>query len=253
MTAAATAQPGSNPQPPDRRVGFAVVGLGELTLEEALPALAGGSRSRLAALVSSDRDKGLEVARKHGVPERSVYTYDDFDRIADDEGVDAVYIVLPNAMHREFTERAARAGKHVLCEKPMATTPEDCERMIAACRDADVRLMVAYRCQYEPHHHEIRRMARSRQHGAVKLIEATNTQNASESDGWRLKRDLAGGGALPDIGLYCLNTVRFVLGEEPIEVMARTHSTPGDPRFREVEESVAWQMRFPSGAIASFM
>ncbi len=239
--------------PPDQRVGVAVVGLGTLTIDEVLPALAQGKQSRLAALVSSDTEKALAAARKYGLSEQNVYSYEDFDRIADDRTVDAVYIVLPNSMHLEYTVRAAKAGKHVLCEKPMANTPEECETMIAACKTANVKLMIAYRCQFEAHHLEIRRMVQSREFGAVKLIEATNGQNMGDPTQWRLKRKLAGGGALPDVGLYCLNTVRFALAEEPLEVIARTFSTPGDPRFKEVEESVAWQMRFPSGAIANCM
>jgi predicted dehydrogenase len=237
--------------PPEKRVGFAVVGLGELTVEEVLPALVEGKRSKLSALVSGNRDKALEVSRKYGLPDDSVYTYENFDQIAQNPEVDAVYIVLPNSMHADFTERAARAGKHVLCEKPMANTVEECERMISACKSANVRLMIAYRCQYEPHHHQIRRMVQEQEFGKIKMIEAINGQNMDAPDQWRLKRKLAGGGALPDVGLYCLNTVRFVLGEEPIEVFGRTYSTPNDPRFLEVEENVAWQMRFESGVIAN--
>ena len=237
--------------PPDQRVGVAVIGLGTLTIDEVLPALAQGKQSRLAALVSSDTDKALAAARKYGLSEKNVYSYEDFDRIADDSSIDAVYIVLPNSMHAEYTVRAAKAGKHVLCEKPMANTSEECEQMIAACKAAKVKLMIAYRCQFEAHHLEIRRMVQQREFGAVKLIEATNGQNMGDPTQWRLKRALAGGGALPDVGLYCLNTVRFALAEEPLEVIGRTFSTPNDPRFTEVEESVAWQMRFPSGAIAN--
>lgn len=243
--------PPSDLLPPDQRVGVAVVGLGTLTIDEVLPALAQGKQSRLAALVSSDTEKALAAARKYGLDQRNVYSYEDFDRIADDASVDAVYIVLPNSMHAEYTVRAAKAGKHVLCEKPMANTAEECEQMIAACKAQGVKLMIAYRCQFEAHHLEIRRMVQQREFGAVKLIEATNGQNMGDPTQWRLKRSLAGGGALPDVGLYCLNTVRFALAEEPLEVSARTYSTPGDPRFTEVEESVAWQMRFPSGAIAN--
>lgn len=237
--------------PPDQRVGVAVIGLGTLTIDEVLPALAQGKQSRLAALVSSDPDKALAAARKYGLSEKNVYSYEDFDRIADDSSIDAVYIVLPNSMHAEYTVRAAKAGKHVLCEKPMANTSEECEQMIAACKAAKVKLMIAYRCQFEAHHLEIRRMVQQREFGAVKLIDATNGQNMGDPTQWRLKRALAGGGALPDVGLYCLNTVRFALAEEPLEVIGRTFSTPNDPRFTEVEESVAWQMRFPSGAIAN--
>jgi predicted dehydrogenase len=239
------------PIPPAERIGFALVGVGALTLAEILPALEGSKRCQLAALVTGDIEEGQQAAHRYGLEPYHVYTYERFDEIINDDGVQAVYIALPNNMHREYTERAAKAGKHVLCEKPMATTIEDAEAMIRACREANVKLMIAYRCQFEPHHREIRRLVREKAHGAVKLIEAVNGQQEKDADTWRMKLAQAGGGPLPDVGIYCLNTIRFVLGEEPIEVFARIHQPKDDPRFREVEESISWTMRFPSGIIAN--
>jgi predicted dehydrogenase len=238
------------PLPVEERVGYAVVGLGHLALEEVLPALAQCSWSRPAAVVSGDPQKAAHVAQAYGISPKSVYDYKTFDRLRDDEGVQAAYIALPNALHREFTVRAAEAGKHVLCEKPMANTVAECDEMIAACEKARRLLMVAYRMQYEPHNREMIRLFRSGAMGTGKLIEAVNTQNQGDPAQWRLKRALAGGGALPDIGIYCLSAARYLTGEEPVEVLGTIYSTPGDARFREVEETVSFILHFPSGVIA---
>ena len=243
--------PTRTPYPPEGRVGFALVGLGHLTLNQILPAIDKSERCRVRALVTGDRAKGLEVARQYGVPERGVYTYAEYDRLKDNPDVQAVYIVLPNSMHEEYVVRAAKAGKHVLCEKPMANSSAEARRMVDACKAADRKLMIAYRIQYESHNRLARDWTRAQKYGRVKVIESYNGQNQAHNDQWRHKRALAGGGALPDIGLYNLNTTRYLLGEEPVEVNATVFSTPGDERFREVEESCLWQMRFPSGALAN--
>ena len=237
--------------PPARRVGFALVGLGRLTLDELLPALLRSRHCRLAAVVSGDRDKALKVARQHGLETRSVYDYQNFDRIADDPAVDVVYIVLPNALHEEFTVRAARAGKHVLCEKPMANTAAECSRMIEACERAGRRLMIAYRCHHEPNMLALKRMLRGQRLGALREFVSSNAQAMGDPSHWRMKRSLAGGGPLPDIGIYCINSLRFLTGEEPSEVWGETWSPPDDPRFGEVEASVRFAMRFPSGLHAT--
>ncbi|WP_296258371.1 MULTISPECIES: Gfo/Idh/MocA family protein [unclassified Pseudomonas] len=234
----------------DARLGLAIVGLGRLSLEEIMPALASSKRCRVTALVSGDRDKAQRVAAMYDIPESSIYSYETFDQLRDNPDVNAVYIVLPNALHREFTVRAARAGKHVLCEKPMATSVADCQAMIDACKAADRLLMIAYRIQYEPLNRQVKDWARDgKTLGTIKLIDMANCQNQSKENvhQWRHVKALAGGGALPDIGLYCLNTARFLLGEEPVEVSASQYSSEGDPRFKEVEEAILWQMRFPSG------
>lgn len=239
--------PVPTPYPPSARVGFAIVGLGRLSINQILPGFAQTERCRVTALVSGDRGKALEVARQHGVPEHSVYDYENFDRIRDNPDVEVVYIVLPNAMHEEYTVRAAKAGKHVLCEKPMATSVAACERMIAACKEADRKLMIAYRIQYERLNALAYKYAREKKFGQLRLYEAVNAQNQANVPQWRHDRKLAGGGSLPDIGLYCLNTARYLCGEEPVEVLGSIYSPPNDPRFREVEERCLWQMRFPSG------
>jgi predicted dehydrogenase len=238
------------PLPPEERVGYAVLGVGKLTANELLPAFRGSKRSKLVAIVTDDQEKGLEFAHAHGLTGGDVYTYEDFDRLETREDVEAVYIVLPNSLHREYTERAAKMGKHVLCEKPLATSVEDAEAMVAACKAAEVLLMTAYRCQYTPQHWAARDAVQSGELGRVGLIESVHAQMEDDPSVWRLNLELAGGGPLPDIGLYCLNTIRFVLGEEPEEVFAFQFQPKGDPRFSEVEEAVSWMMRFPSGTMA---
>ena len=239
-----------NPMPSGRRLGVAVVGLGTLALENIIPGFGEATSVRLAALVSGEPDKMRTVAAEHGVPARSLYTYEDFDRIRDDPDVDFVYIVLPNALHADFTIRAARAGKHVLCEKPMAASVEQAEAMVEACRAAGRRLMIAYRLQYTPEHRTIIEMARSKAYGDVRLIEAVNGQNDAANGQWRQIRAMSGGGSLPDVGLYCLNAFRYITGEEPVEVTGQITRPKDDPRFREVEDIALFTLRFPSGVVA---
>jgi predicted dehydrogenase len=239
------------PLPPDQRIGYAIVGLGRLSLEEILPAFGESMRAKPVALVSGTPEKAKAVAAQYGISPGAVYDYANFDRIAENPAIQAVYVVLPNSMHHEFTIRAAKAGKHVLCEKPMAVSSKEAREMTEACRAANVKLMIAYRIQYEPTNREVIRLIRSGEFGPVKFLAAINTQQQGSPDQWRMKKAMAGGGALPDIGLYCLNTSRAYLGEEPVEVFARIWSTPDDPRFREVEENVSFMLRFPSGVIAN--
>ncbi len=253
MKAKTEAQSGPPPAPlpPDRRVGFAIVGLGELALGEVLPAFGKCKFARPAALVSGDRAKTEKVAAQYGIGADHLYDYKTFDRLANDPSVQVVYIILPNSMHLEFTVRAARAGKHVLCEKPMANSVGECEEMIAACEQAQKQLMIAYRMQYEPHHREAIRMVRSGEFGPTRMIEALNGQNQGPVDQWRHKKALAGGGSLPDVGIYCLNAARYLTGEEPVQVSSQIVTDSSDPRFKEVEDRMNFQLRFPSGVLAS--
>ncbi|WP_236728931.1 Gfo/Idh/MocA family protein [Methylobacterium sp. WSM2598] len=238
------------PLPPAERVGFAVVGLGRLSLEEILPAFGETRKARLVALVSGSPDKAKLVAAQYGVRPEAVHGYDGFAALRANPEVQVVYVVTPNGLHRDHVLAAAAAGKHVLCEKPMAASSAEARTMIDACATAGVKLMIAYRCQYETHNREVTRLTRGGALGRPKLIEAINTQTMSLPEQWRLRRALAGGGALPDIGLYCLNGVRALTGEEPVSVQAQIHSPPDDPLYREVEETVAFTLRFPSGVIA---
>lgn len=238
--------------PDNRRVGFALVGLGRLSQEELIPAFRISKKAKLTALVSGDAEKVHKLAQENNVPADAIYDYKDFDRIRENKNVQVVYIVLPNSMHGEFTERSARAGKHVLCEKPMEITSMRCQQMIDACKKADVKLMIAYRIQYEPMNRMIQRLVRDKVFGPVKFIEADNGQRVEKME-WRLSKALCGSGAVGDVGIYCVNTIRFVLGEEPTEVFARAFRPSGDPRFKEVDATVIWQMRFPSGVLANCM
>ncbi|MGI4727896.1 MAG: Gfo/Idh/MocA family protein [Janthinobacterium lividum] len=237
--------------PKDKRVGYAVVGLGELALEAILPGFGSAKNSKVVALVSGDPEKARKVAMQYDVPQKNIYNYQNFDNIKNNPEVDVVYIVLPNAMHEEYVIRAAKAGKHVLCEKPMTTSSKSAERMIDACKKAGKKLMIAYRIQYEPNNKQIKNFARENKYGKVKVISSNNIQNVGDPKQWRLHKALSGGGSLPDIGLYNINTNRYILGEEPYMVIASTYTTPNDPRFTEVEEAVMFQMFFPSGAIAN--
>lgn len=238
-------------RPPEKRLGVAIVGLGRLSLQQILPAFGQSRLCKVTALVSGDPAKAKAVGAQYGVDAKNLLDYGHYDRLSDLKNVDLVYVVLPNSMHAEYTIRAAQAGKHVLCEKPMANSVADCQAMIDACAKAQKKLMIAYRMQYEPYNREAIRLARSGALGQLKSFEASNGQAQGDPNQWRLKRALAGGGALPDVGIYCLNAARYLSGEEPIEVQAMQYSTPNDPRFREVEEQVSFNLRFPSGFSAS--
>jgi predicted dehydrogenase len=237
--------------PVAERVGMAIVGLGRIAVNEMLPAFAQSKHAKPVALVTGDRAKGLKIAHQYNIPESAVLSYAEFDKLAQMPEVQGVYIALPNSLHAEYTVRAAAAGKHVLCEKPMATSVADCQKMIAACKKAGRKLMIAYRSQYEPMDRALAKMVQEKKLGALKEFISVNSQNMGDPQHWRLQRALAGGGALPDVGLYCINAARFLSGEEPTEVMGNTWSTPGDARFREVEESCQFVMRFPSGLMAT--
>ena len=234
----------------EKRLGVAVVGLGRLSLTQILPGFAQSRHVRVTALVSGEADKARVVAAQYGVPEKNLYDYKNFDTIKDNPEIDVVYVVLPNALHAEYTVRAAQAGKHVLCEKPMATTVADAQRMVDACKQAGRRLMIAYRCQYLPEFRALVGMVRNRTYGDLRMIETTNGQNNANDGQWRLNKAMSGGGSLPDVGLYCLNAARFITGEEPVEITARISQPANDPRFREVEDLCTFTLRFPSGVLA---
>ena len=239
------------PDAPGKKLGWAVVGLGYLAINEILPAFAKCEKSRVVALVSGHPDKANKLALRYGVNAKNIYNYQNYDSIRDNPEVDVIYIVLPNGLHAEYTVRGLQAGKHVLSEKPMARTPGECQQMIDAGKKANRKLMVAYRCRYEPYNKEAIRMARSGELGKTKVIVSEHGFNIGDPKQWRLNRELAGGGSLMDIGIYALNAARYLSGEEPTELTAMSFTTPGDVRFKEVEETINFQLRFPSGILAN--
>jgi predicted dehydrogenase len=240
--------------PKDQQLGFAVVGLGKLAQGEIIPGLRQARGAKLVAVVSGHPDKAKRIAEAEGLPADAIYNYDDYDRIAKDPRIHIVYIVLPNSMHAEYTIRALKAGKHVLCEKPMATTVADCEAMIAAAKTADRKLMIAYRCHYEPKNLAAMRKVRSGALGKPRLFVTDMGRQADvsdPSDAWRVDKTMAGSGAIGDMGIYGISAARYMLNEEPIEVRAWANTNPNDPRFKTVDDLIAWQFRFPSGAICN--
>ena len=243
------AAPALEAQIPQKKTGYAVIGLG-IIAGHFLPAAGSTTNSRITALVSGHRDKADRIAAQYGVPAGSIYNYENFDEIAHNPAVDAVYVALPNSMHAEFTMRAAKAGKHVLCEKPMAISSAECRRMIDACRKANVKLMIAYRCHYEPTNLKAIRIIREGNLGQVQAIESAFGFEISPNQ-WRLTKKFAGGGPLFDVGIYSLNACRYLTGEEPSAISANASVIDHDGRFNEVEENVSWTMKFPSGIVAS--
>jgi glucose-fructose oxidoreductase len=240
------------PEIPGKQLGWALVGLGNLSINQLMPAFPKCSLSKLTAFVSGRPEKANHLAKLNGVDPKHIYTYDNFDAIANDPAIDVVYIVLPNSMHAEYTIRALKAGKHVLCEKPMANTVAECEQMIAAAKAANRKLAVAYRVRYEPFNQMMIKMAHDNSEmGPTRLILADAGFNIGDPAQWRLKKAMAGGGSMMDIGIYALNAARYLTGEEPVAINAMMHSTPNDPRFAEVEENITFQLRFPSGILAN--
>jgi predicted dehydrogenase len=234
---------------PDKKLGFALCGLGSLSTNQIAPALQKTTHCRLAGIVTGTPAKAEKWKAQYHIPEANIYNYQTMHRLADNPSIDVVYVVTPNALHAEHTIKAARAGKHVLCEKPMEVSVKKCQEMIAACKKADRKLAIGYRCQFEPHHLECMRLARERVLGDLKIIEAGFGFRIGDPTQWRLKQALAGGGALMDVGIYALQATRYLAGQEPILVSAMETKT--DPvKFKEVDESIVWQLKFPSGLVA---
>jgi predicted dehydrogenase len=229
---------------PRKQVRYAVVGLGHIAQVAVLPAFGNARRnSKLAALVSSDRVKLEEMGEKYRVDRR--YSYEQYDEMLKSGEVDAVYIALPNSLHAEYSIRAAQAGVHVLVEKPMAVTEEQCERMAQAARDAGVKLMVAYRLHFERANLEAIEVARSGRIGEPRLFSSTFTMHVVPGN--IRARQALGGGTLYDIGIYCINAARGLFRDEPIEVRAMAAGTIG-----EVEETLCAVLRFPGERVAAF-
>jgi len=233
-----------------RKLRYAAVGLGRISLQHFMPGTKVSQYGEITGLVSGHPDKAHKYAEEYGIPASNIYNYENYDQLKDNPNIDAVYIGLPNSMHAEYTIRAAKAGKHVLCEKPMANTVADCRAMIEACRKANRKLMIGYRCQLESTFLQAKELLRGGAIGKIQAIESANGFNIGPNE-WRSDAKFAGGGPLMDVGIYSLNACRFFLGEEPGDIKATAYTDPSDPRFKGVEETIGWVMKFPSGVIAT--
>ena len=233
-----------------KKLGVALVGLGNYSTHQLAPALQLTNLCKLTAIVTGSPDKATKWANQYDIPQKNIYNYKNFDQIKDNNEVDIVYVVLPNSMHAEYTIRAANAGKHVICEKPMALNSTECKAMIAACNKNQVQLSIGYRLYFDPYHLEMRRFAQEKIYGKVKMIESSLGFSMADPKVWRLNKALGGGGAIMDLGVYCIQGVRRTLNELPVSVTAQgfVHDTTV---FKDIYEGMTFQMNFKSGVISN--
>jgi predicted dehydrogenase len=233
----------------NRRLGIALVGLGAYASDQLAPALQETEHCYLAGIVTGTASKATAWKEKYNIPDKNIYSYDNYDTIKDNPDIDIVYVVLPNSMHAEYTIRAAQAGKHVICEKPMAVSVEDCDKMIAACKKAGKYLSIGYRLHFDPYHLDMIRMGTQNEYGEIKKIVTEFLQPSIKGE-WRLDKKYSGGGPLMDLGIYCLQGVMYITGMEPVAVTAQTFPVSDNKKFTDIEETLDWQMEMPNGMIA---
>ena len=241
---------GARAAEPQKKIGFALCGLGNLSTHQIAPALQHTQYCRLAGIITGTPAKAERWKARYNIPDHCIYNYDNMSELANNPDIDVVYVVTPNALHADSTIKAAKAGKHVLTEKPMEVSVERCQQMIDACRDAKRLLGVGYRLHFEPNNLECVRLAREKTFGDLKFIDAAFGFPIGDPTQWRMNHALAGGGPLMDVGIYALQAMRYISGEEPLQVSAFTTVT--DPvKFHDVEESVNWALKFPGGVLAN--
>jgi len=242
---------------PTKKLGIALVGLGSYATNQLAPAIKKSKHWYLAGVVTGDPEKGKKWARKYGFPEKNIMGYDDMGRMADMPEIFAIYAVTPNSIHAANCIAGAKAGKHVITEKPMAISVAECDAIISACKAANVRLMVGYRLHYEPHTQEFCRLAREQVFGPFMKISASNAFDMGDpSDpadyNWRVNKKLAGGGPLMDMGVYVIQAVCMAKAEAaPVTVTAKFGEITRPRLFAQVEQSITWTMEFADGAVAT--
>ena len=234
---------------PEKKLGVALVGLGYYSKDLLAPALQLTKYCELRGIVTGSPEKIPIWQQKYGIKDKNVYNYQNYDEIANNSDIDVIYVVLPPSMHAEYTIRAANAGKHVWCEKPMAPTVADCEAMIKACKDNKVKLAIGYRCQHDPNIQAYMKVGKERPFGKVKMVTSAAGYFDGRTNHWKQSKAL-GGGTMGDMGVYALQGARLATAEEPISVLARS-STTRPEIYHEVEETMMFQLEFPSGALAA--
>lgn len=231
------------------KLGIALVGLGNYSGGQLAPALQETEHCYLAGIVTGTPSKIDTWKSRYNIPGKNIYNYGNFDSIQNNPDIDIIYVVLPNAMHAEYVIRAAAAGKHVICEKPMAITVEECDKMIAACKKAGKMLSVGYRLHFEPYNLEMARLGTQKIYGDIKKMNAGFGFSIGDPTQWRLKKALAGGGPLEDLGIYCIQGFCYTTGMEPIAVTAQEGPKTNPEKFKEVEQSLTWQFEMPGNII----
>jgi predicted dehydrogenase len=233
-----------------KKLGIALVGLGGYSTGQLGPALQETKNCYLAGVVTGTPAKEKTWSDRYNIIAGNIYNYENFDRIADNKDIDIVYVVLPISMHKEFTIRAAKAGKHVICEKPMALNVQECRDMINACKQADRMLSIGYRLHFEPYNMEMMRLGQQKVYGKVQTIDCANGYTwGGNYRTWRLDKKMAGGGGLMDMGVYAVQGARYTTGEEPVYVTA-TEEKLRPELFNEVDETIFFELEFPGGTVA---
>ena len=251
LASRARAQPAATSGAQPKKLGIALVGLGNYSRGQLAPALRLTQHCKLTGVVTGSKEKGIQWARDFGFPEKNIYNYDTMARLADNPEIDIVYVVTPNALHPQHVIAAAWAGKHVICEKPMANSVSDCNAMISACRVNNVKLSLGYRLEFEPHHLEMVRLGRDTELGPYQKMTGGLAFTIRQRV-WRVEKAMAGGGPLMDIGIYCLHAACMATGQAPIAVTAREHPKTRPDFFRDVEEGIDWTMDVANGAKGEF-
>jgi predicted dehydrogenase len=233
-----------------KTLNVAILGLGNYATRVA-EAMTLCTRAKLTGLISGTPSKITAWQAKYNIPAKNCYNYDNYDAIKDNPDIDAVYIITPNALHAEEAIRVAKAGKQVICEKPMATSVKEGEEMIDACQKAHVKLLVGYRMHFEPHTLEIIRLRKAGEFGKITFFQGLSGFTIGDPTQWRLNPKLSGGGSMMDIGIYSVNGSRYMIGEDPVWVNAV--ETKNDPvKFvAGIDETMQFQLGFPGGAVAS--
>jgi len=228
----------------------ALLGLGSYATRVA-DAMQSCTRAKLVGAISGTPQKLKDWQTKYNIPEKNCYSYDTFDQIKNNQDIDAVYVITPNSLHRSFVLRTASAGKHAICEKPMALNAKEGQEMVDACKKANVKFLIGYRMHFEPKTLEIIRQRKEGSFGKILYFNGQTGFKIGDPKQWRLNKELAGGGAMMDIGIYSINGARYMIGEEPVWVTAQETKT--DPvKFKDgVDETILFQLGFPSGAVAS--
>ena len=252
-TALALAGRARGQTPPAKKLGLALCGLGQYSKGQLGPALKLTQHCRLAGVITGSKEKGVQWAKDYGFPEKNVYHYDTMQQMADNPDIDIVYVVTPNALHAPHTIAAAKAGKHVICEKPMAMNTAECDAMIAACKAANVRLSIGYRLHFEPHTQELKRLAKEKDFGAFMKMSGGNGF-VMQRKVWRADYKLSGGGPLMDMGIYSVQAACMAAGEATcIAVTAKEHPKTRPEIFSDVEEGLDYTLEFSNGAKAELV